>query len=118
MKSPDAVDLDTIVVQTKDLFSSELDGDTLLMSLTQAAYYGLDSTGQHIWNMLAEPSRVGDLCDRLVANYDVERATCEQDVLASRNLGWRSSGAHHDNRVSRLPKSTQSRGGSHFQCDE
>ena len=80
MKKSDVIDLDTVVVQTKDLFSSELDGETVLMSLTQAAYYGLDSTGQQIWNMLDQPSRVGDLCERLVAKYDVDRTTCEQEV--------------------------------------
>ena len=47
MKSSDEIDLDTVVVQTEGIFSSELDGETVLMSLTQAAYFGLDSTGQH-----------------------------------------------------------------------
>ena len=82
MRSPDAIDLDTVVVQTEDLFSSELDGDTVLMGLTQAAYYGLDSTGQHIWKLVAQPCRVADLCERLIAEYAVDRATCEQEVSA------------------------------------
>jgi hypothetical protein len=80
MKSADVIDLDTVVAQTEGLFISELDGDTVLMSLHQAAYYGLDSTGQEIWNMIAEPGRVADLCEQLVAEYDVERDTCEQEV--------------------------------------
>jgi hypothetical protein len=81
MKSSDAIELDTMVVQTEDIFSSELDGETVLMSLTQAAYFGLDSTGQIIWNMITEPCRVGDLCDQLVAEYDVDRSIIEQDVF-------------------------------------
>jgi len=75
------IDLDTVVIQTKDIFSSELDGETVLMSLTQAAYFGLDSTGQVIWLMITEPRRVGDLCDQLVAEYNVDRAIIEQDVF-------------------------------------
>ena len=81
MKNSDVIDLDTVVVQTDGIFSSELDGETVLMSLTQAAYFGLDSTSQVIWNMLAQPRRVGDLCDQLVADYDVDRSIVEQDVL-------------------------------------
>jgi len=81
MKSSKEIDLDTVVVQTEGIFSSELDGETVLMSLTQAAYFGLDSTGQIIWNMIAQPGRVGDLCDQLVADYDVDRAIIEQDVF-------------------------------------
>jgi hypothetical protein len=80
MKRPIEIDLNSVVVQTEDLLSSELDGDTVLMSLTQASYYGLDSTAQSIWNMIAQPSRVADLCEQLVAEYDVDRTTCEQKV--------------------------------------
>lgn len=82
MNNPHAVDLNTVVVQTKDLLSSELDGDTVLMSLTQAAYYGMDSTAQRIWNMIAQRTRVSDLCEQLISDYAVERTTCEQDVCA------------------------------------
>ena len=81
MKNASVIDLNSIVVQTKDLLSSELDGETVLMSVTQAAYYGMDSTAQTIWNMIAEPRRVSDLCDQLVSDYDVERTTCEKDVI-------------------------------------
>ena len=73
MMNAAAIDLNTVVVQTEDLLSSELDGDTVLMSLTQAAYYGLDSTAQHIWKMIAQPCRVADLCEQIVSEYAVER---------------------------------------------
>lgn len=82
MNSPHAVDLKTVVVQTEDLLSSELDGDTVLMSLNQAAYYGLDSTSQRIWNLIAQPCLVADLCERLISEYAVERTACEQNVCA------------------------------------
>jgi hypothetical protein len=82
MKNSQAIELNNVVVQTADLLSSELDGDTVLMSMTQAAYYGMDSTAQRIWNMIAEPHRVADLCDQLIADYAVDRSTCEQDVCA------------------------------------
>ena len=82
MMNAAAIDLNTVVVQTEDLLSSELDGDTVLMSLTQAAYYGLDSTAQHIWKMIAQPCRVADLCEQIVSVYAVEPTVCEQDVCA------------------------------------
>lgn len=85
MKSSAAVDLSSVVVQTDQLLTSELDGETVLMSVTQAAYYGLDDTAQHIWKLIAQPYRVAGLCDRLVAEYAVERAACERDVCAFLN---------------------------------
>lgn len=85
MKKSDTVDLDTVVVQNENLLSSELDGDTVLMGVTQAAYFGLDATAQRIWKLIAEPRRVSDLCDQLIADYDVERKTCEREVCSFLN---------------------------------
>ena len=82
MKNSEAIKLNDVVVQTANLLSSELDGDTVLMSVTQAAYYGMDSTAQRIWNKIAEPHRVSVLCEQLIADYAVDRSTCEQDVCA------------------------------------
>jgi hypothetical protein len=79
------IDLNTTVMQTMDLVASELDGETLVMSLARAAYYGLDATAQHIWNLIAQPCRVSDLCDILVSEYAVEREICEQEVCAFLN---------------------------------
>lgn len=75
-----AIDRNTIVVQTDQLLSSELDGETVLMNLERAAYYGLDSTAQRIWNLIARPCRVADLCELLTNQYAVEPSTCEAEV--------------------------------------
>jgi len=80
MKNQFEIELDNVVVQNKDLLSSELDSDTVLMSVTQSSYYGLDATAQQIWNMIDQPRRVTDLCEQLLQEYDVDRATCEQKV--------------------------------------
>jgi hypothetical protein len=76
------IDLNTVVVQTRDLAASELDGETVVMSLRRAAYYGLDATAQRIWNLIAQPCRVSEVCDKLASEYAVERKTCEQEVCA------------------------------------
>ena len=80
MKNPHEIELDDVVAQKEDLLSSELDGETVLMSVTQASYYGLDSTSQRIWNMIDQPRRVIDLCEQLLTEYDVDRTTCEHNV--------------------------------------
>ena len=85
MKNPGLINIDTVVVQAENLLSSELDGDTVLMGVTQAAYYGLDSTGQRIWNLIAEPRQVSEVCNTLTAEYDVDRSICEEKVCSFLN---------------------------------
>jgi hypothetical protein len=52
------------------------------MSPSWTAYYGMDSVARRIWELIAEPRRVADLCDQLIVEYAVERQVCERDVCA------------------------------------
>lgn len=54
----------------------------VLMSISNGEYYRLDEVGSRIWALLHEPSQVSALCDRLSDEYQINRATCEADVLA------------------------------------
>ncbi len=80
-----AIDLNSTVVQTENLASSELDGETILMGPDWRAYFGMDSTAQRIWKLVAQPCRVADLCAQLTAEYAVDEKTCEQNVCAFLN---------------------------------
>jgi hypothetical protein len=85
MTSPsDNRDISTssIVVAAKDQVSSDLAGETILLSMQSAMYYGLDQVGSRIWELVRDPIRVSDLRDAIEREYDVEAERCEADVLA------------------------------------
>jgi hypothetical protein len=72
----------SIVASTKDQVSSDLGGETILLSMQSAMYYGLDSVGARIWELLREPVRVSEIRDVIAREYDVEIDRCESEVLA------------------------------------
>jgi coenzyme PQQ synthesis protein D (PqqD) len=72
----------SIVAASKDQVSSDLAGETVLLSMQSAMYYGLDQVGSRIWELVREPIRVSDLRDAIMREYDVEPERCEADVLA------------------------------------
>src|SRR5688500_623973 len=76
------ISTDSIVVATKDQVSSDLAGETVLLSMQSAMYYGLDQVGSRIWELVRAPIRVSDIRDAIEREYDVERERCEADVLA------------------------------------
>lgn len=45
----------------------------------------MDGIGSEIWRLLDAPLTVAEICDRMMARYDVERDVCEKDVLAFLN---------------------------------
>jgi hypothetical protein len=73
--------LDSIVIASPDQVSSDLAGETVLLSMTSAKYYGFAGVGSRIWELITTATPVRTICDTIAAEYDVSRAECEADVL-------------------------------------
>ncbi len=83
------VSVDTVVSHDEDQVYTIVEGEAVLMSVTNGKYYRLDDIGTRIWSLIETPTSVGQLCDQLVQEFSVERATCEADV--SQLLEWMSA---------------------------
>jgi len=75
----------SLVVRSGDFIASTVDDDLVMMSLEKGIYYGLDTIGSQIWEHIAEPISVNDLCHKLTDQYEVDSAQCQEDVLAFLN---------------------------------
>jgi hypothetical protein len=62
------------------MISTDLDQETVLMSIDAGAYYGLAGPAQRIWEELGTPVTFSSLIERLVAAYNVTPETCTADV--------------------------------------
>ena len=74
--------LDARVAAGEDVLAREVEGDTVLLSMAQAEYYGLNPTGTRIWQLLQEPRQLREICRTLASEFDVEPAILERDVLS------------------------------------
>jgi hypothetical protein len=66
--------------RTENLLSTQLDEETVLMSIDAGAYYGLEGPARSIWEILETPLTFSALVDRLVEEYRVSPETCAADV--------------------------------------
>lgn len=73
---------DTRVVASDALVSCDLAGEAVILSLRTELYYALDPVGTRVWELVQEPRTVAEVRDALLAEYDVEPARCEADLLA------------------------------------
>lgn len=71
----------SVVVAGKDQVSSNLADEAVILSLKSGVYYGLNSVGARIWNLIQQPQVVQDVCDAIVNEYDVEPDRCEYDLF-------------------------------------
>jgi len=72
---------DTVIRQIEEIVASDIDGETVMMSIENGEYYGLDDIGSRIWELIEKPVKVSNLIDTLLERFDVDRGTCEKDVL-------------------------------------
>ena len=57
------IQLDSVVVATKDQVSCDLKGEAVILNFKNGVYYGLNTVGARIWQALQEPKRVAELRD-------------------------------------------------------
>ena len=73
--------IDSVLVQDSEQSSAALDDQVVVLSIRAGTCFGFNGVGRDIWNMLAVPNRVGDICDKLSTLYAVDAATAMHDVV-------------------------------------
>ena len=62
------------------MLASALGDETVMMSLSRNNYYGLDEVGSRIWELLAQPQSIAQICTTLQQEFAVDAQTCQQEV--------------------------------------
>ena len=81
MKNENKVNLQSVISRNPEIIHSAMDGEVVMMSVDQGLFFGIDTIGTHIWNLLETPVKVEELIEKLMSRYKVEKADCENDTL-------------------------------------
>lgn len=82
MSSQTDLQLHTTIVRSPDQVSGDLDGKIVLLSIENGQYYNMNEVGSRIWALLEESMTVSTLIDRLLTEFEIDRATCEKETFA------------------------------------
>jgi hypothetical protein len=66
--------------RAQEMISTDLDQETILMSIDAGAYYGLKGTAQSIWEHLKAPLTFSTLVDCLVREYQITPEACATEL--------------------------------------
>ena len=75
------IELATIVKQSTEQVSCNLNGEIAILNLKSTLYFGLDEVGACIWEAMGVPRKVSDVCKRVLERFDVGEEQCQADVL-------------------------------------
>ena len=65
-----------------DWLSAKVGDELVMMSAGQGHYIGLSEVGARIWELIAEPMQLDDLCAQLRREFEVTPQTCRAEVRA------------------------------------
>lgn len=76
------IDLNNVIERNDHLKTARIDQEIVIMNVATNKYIALDEIGRCIWEILATPCRVDDLCQQLSKKFDATTEQITADVLA------------------------------------
>lgn len=73
--------MSTQIARNPELLHAAAGDEVMMMNIEGGNYFGLDPIGRRIWELIAEPATIADICARLTSEYDVAPDTCQAEVL-------------------------------------
>lgn len=74
------IKIDQLLVRNPDLIATNMDGDTVMMSIERGEYYGVGGVGTRVWELLEKPMNLSELIAAICAEFEVDEATCQADM--------------------------------------
>jgi hypothetical protein len=76
------IKMNSTVVVGKEQMSCGLDDEAVILSIKKGVYYSLNPCGNRIWSLLQKPVKVGKILDTLLDEFDIDKKTCENDLIS------------------------------------
>ena len=70
------------VARNEALVSAELDETIVMLDAEKGRYYELNPVGAAIWTQIESRVRVSEVCEALIAEYEVAPEVCRAEVSA------------------------------------
>ena len=80
------ISLEDVVQRRGDLLANDLsDTETVMLDVAGGSYYGLKFVGRAIWDLIEKPTRVADVCSKLLEDFDVDAEVCRRETVGFLN---------------------------------
>ncbi len=69
-----------MIRRSGEWLTNDLGDALMMMNIDRGTYIGMNAVGARIWELIETPRDIGDLCDELVVEFEIDAATCRNDV--------------------------------------
>lgn len=74
--------LNQFIAQIPGNIVSDMDGEKVMLSISNGKYYNLGAVGGTIWALIEKPISVTKVVTELMQEYEIDQSTCEKQVLS------------------------------------
>jgi hypothetical protein len=71
---------DTVTIPAH-VITRKVGEETVILNIATGTYFGLDTIGTTIWELMGQGKTLTEICDAMRAKYDVSQEDIEQDVI-------------------------------------
>lgn len=75
------MDLNSLVIRNENSVFCEIENQTVLLNVDAGKYHGFNEVASRIWQLIAEPIKVSQLCEVLGEEFEVTNEKCEEEVI-------------------------------------
>lgn len=68
-------------VQVADVAAKVIDGEAIIMNLSNGLYFSMDKVGAAVWELMENGHSVGEMADTLGSHFAVDSETVQGDVV-------------------------------------
>jgi acetylornithine/succinyldiaminopimelate/putrescine aminotransferase len=74
--------LTNLVRQGEGNIVSDMNGEKVMLSITNGKYYNLGDMGGEIWDLMKESISINQIITILLSKYEVDQSECEEQVTS------------------------------------
>ena len=75
------ISMQSVVKVSREGLGRSMDREAVILNLQNSTYYGLDSVGAYVWNLMQRATSVRELRDAMLKKYEVDEQRCERELL-------------------------------------
>jgi hypothetical protein len=71
---------DRLCPNSEEVASQVMDGEAIMINMSNGMYYSMDGVGGFIWGLIEEARSLREIAEQVVGRYDVASAEAKQDL--------------------------------------
>ena len=66
--------------RNSNIIDGAIDDNQVMMHIEKGKYFGLNSVGKRIWELIEKPKTLDEITELLLSEYDLSAEQCKQEV--------------------------------------